>query len=485
MDLSCSRPIGDPTTILDTCDRDDQDDYLFPLDTNLSWFVRNSNRRVLPFSTTIQEFPFRGPAKFGSKFQFDIGRFKSSDLLFGIMLQIKLPHWFPTSIMEHLRNGTYIFKNPRDAWFYANSIGSVLIEKAELCLEDQTLEIIDSDFLNISNLLYNNANSQYGIANDALGIKSIPRLLQTNPTEFFPTEDGWISCILPFSFYFERLRASFPLLSLKEGTIRVNLTLRHFNQCIRSASGNTENDTPLGKTFTFIDKTYPYYQEQIYTTSAIVPDFQSVRLVTYGVVIDGNLRQNLIHNPFDRIFRSPQIFKFDEKSKYTATVTSKDTIQIQLPLECNGPIEEIVWVIRRKAVSLNNEWTNYSSVLESEYDPVFAPFGPLLVDAKLQINGEDIVYGHEDYYRQHIAKHHKGGIIAYNNYIYGYCFANTPDSHDPSGWFNASRTTDIRLRLTIKPPGGINDREWEVYVYCMGINWVRFQNGLANMVFSS
>ena len=29
-----------------------------------------------------------------------------------------------------------------------------------------------------------------------------------------------------------------------------------------------------------------------------------------------------------------------------------------------------------------------------------------------------------------------------------------PGKHDPSGWFNASRANDVRLRLRLSPPGG-------------------------------
>jgi hypothetical protein len=38
----------------------------------------------------------------------------------------------------------------------------------------------------------------------------------------------------------------------------------------------------------------------------------------------------------------------------------------------------------------------------------------------------------------------------------------------------------MRLTLEVKPPA--ND-SWEVKVFCVGLNWMRFENGLAGAVF--
>lgn len=487
MNASCDRPLGDPTTVLDICDRDDQDDFLFPLDTNKSWFVRDTNRRVLPFTTVIQEFPYKGNGTWGGKLQFELGKYKSSDLLFGIMLQIKMGHWFPEWLIDKIKKKEWVFKNQEDAWYYANSLGTVLVKEAEFLLEDQTLEVVSDDFASMSSLLLPDMNMQYGIATDAVARQSIPRLIKPDFTRMLPTEGGWINFLLPFSFQREKLRSSFPVMSVKENSLRVNLTLRPFHECIRSAKlkRTSVNETPLGRTFTFINTGFPYYKEETYTTSTSIPDFKSLRLVTYGCIIDGSYRQALMHKPFERIFRNVQTFTYNEPTKYTMTISSKDTIQVILPLECNGPVEEIIWIVRRKAVSNNNEWTNYTNVLESEYDPVFAPLGTLLVDAAIQIDGEEVIGGSEDYFRRHINSVHKGGIVSSLANIYGYSFCAKPGKHDPSGWFNASRANDVRLRLRLSPPGGTSDLEWEVIVFVITLNWVRFQNGIANKVFSS
>jgi hypothetical protein len=203
------------------------------------------------------------------------------------------------------------------------------------------------------------------------------------------------------------------------------------------------------------------------------------------MLLDGKLREACLRSPFDRMYRDVQRFIFNEPKKYVLTVPNSEVVRLQLPLEINGPLEEIIWCIRRKDVNVNNEWNNYSNRLESEYNPIFRPFQSMLVHGSLQVNGLSILEADGDYFRREIAKHHRGGIIAYNSFVYGYTFAQEPGRQDPTGWMNASRSSDIRLRLDIRPPGGSEDLEFEVLVYCISLNWVRFENGIVNKVFSS
>ena len=115
-------------------------------------------------------------------------------------------------------------------------------------------------------------------------------------------------------------------------------------------------------------------------------------------------------------------------------------------------------------------------------DPKFLT-KPLLVSAKLQVNGITLIESDEQYFRHHIASKHKGGFVAYSNYVYGISFAETPGIHQPTGSVNASRANSFRLTLDIRPPGGILDASWEVKVFCNAMNWMRYENGLANPVF--
>jgi hypothetical protein len=231
------------------------------------------------------------------------------------------------------------------------------------------------------------------------------------------------------------------------------------------------------------------------TTTTIPPPFENIEIMAYSSLVDGKFRERLMRKPFEMLYREAQAFHFEEPLKYAITKPNNltDSISVNLSLECNGPVEEIIWVIRRRGVAINNDWTNFGPLLESqEEDGRFTL--PLLENASIWINGIPFIEQDGDWFRQHIARAHEGGIVAWNRYIYGYSFARHPGKHQPSGSVNMSRATSVQLRLTVRAPvpstveGDFDESVrsgWEVHAYCMGMNWLRFENGIANRIFSS
>jgi Large eukaryotic DNA virus major capsid protein/Major capsid protein N-terminus len=479
------RPGGDITTLLDLTNRDMQDNEYFPLNAATSWFARNSDRRFTPFVPVLQDFQYRGPAAFGQKFSFDIASQTCGDVLIGAVLQVQLGSWLDLTTVLKLQASQFEYENPRDAWYYANAIGQVLIEKVELEVDGDTLETVDGDFAHVFSLLWPDFNTQVGPGGDHLGIFSIQQLQSWPQWRVFPTENGYIHCVLPLFFQRTRMKEPLPLISCREGTVRINVTLRPFSQVLRQARGyrSSCDATPINIPINFINNQQPYRDIVTVQTQESEPQLQNVRLLTFGAMVDGNVRSAMLRQPFEIMHREVQTFYFEEPLKYAITKnTTTDMIRIQLPLEANNPLEEIIWFIRRKDVVNNNEWTNYSSVLNVDYDPVYNPPESMLVYAKVQANGIDLVEGNGDYFRQLIARHHLGGVVGYNNFVYGYPFARSPgDTHQPSGTLNASRLQNLRLTLDVKPPGTAT---WEVKVFCIGINWLRFQNGIMNKMFT-
>ena len=482
-----SRPRGDITTLLDLTDRDDQDSFFSPVDPAVSWFTRAAKRRYTPFTPCIQEFAYRGPASFGQRISFDLKTQTSGDVVHAAFLQIKLAHWLNLSAQLQLASGTYEYVDPATAWFYANSLGTALIQKAELEIDGDTIEEIDGDFINVCSALFTDLNTQVASGPDALGKVSMDSLKAWSSTRVFPTEDGYVHCPLSFYFMRTRLKEYLPLLACKDGSVRLHITFRPLAEVVRQARGyrDTCTSVPLDTTVSVYDRSYPFDKPVDIITDAGEPMFESVRLVTYGALLDGAVREKMYREPFELMHREVQTFYFAEPLKYAVVKAGADSvIRVQLPLEANHPIEEIIWFIRRKEVSQNNEWTNYSAVLEREYDSVYNAKSGLLTWAKIQADGIDVISAEEQYFRQQIAGSHRGGITAFNSFIYGYSFARRPSElHQPSGSINASRLQSLRLVLDIQPPGGSFGGEWEVKVFCLGLNWLRFQNGLANRMF--
>ena len=486
------KPTGTITTLLDLTDRDSQENYLFPLGAKESWFSKDRTRKTVSFSPHVQTTLFRGPAEFGQRFCFDLGSLRNGDLLFGAALQIQLGHWLDSTTLNDLEGGriTYTDAN-RDAWEYANSLGSACIASAELEIDGKTIETIDGDFIYSFTTLFADYNAQFGISYDHLGkvpIQTLRKFAATAKVRNFPTEDGYIHCPLPFFFGRVKYQEALPLIGAKEGSVRVFVTLRPLSEIVRRVSGARAScdEVPLNQRIEFTKTSDGSTMYR--TTAASLPPLESVALISHGALLEGDYREHLLRKPFEMLHRELQIFTFDEPTKYQVSKnTATDTVTIQLPLEANHPLEEIIWIIRRKATATNNEWMNYSSRVEAEWplgSPTEAFFTqPMLLSAKLQVNGITMIEADEQYFRQHIAAKHKGGYAAYLAYIYGLSFAEKPGTHQPTGSINASRANSMRLTMEIRNPGGSFAQDWEIKVFCMEINWLRFENGLANPLF--
>lgn len=478
-----AKPRGPITTLLDLTDRDQAENDLFPLDSETTWFTRDPDRATVAFTPQVQRIFIRGPAGWGQRFTFDLGSLQVGDLMMGAILQLEPEHWLDPTTQLQLAAGTTAYTNPAQAWEFANALGLVAIAKAELEIDGKTVETIDGDFSSVYSTLWADYNQQVSTAYDAYGYVPI-QTLRGLPPRLYPTEDGFIHCNLPFFFGRTRLQEALPMIAIKEGLTRIHITLRPFSEVVRQLRGFRDSciAVPLGISIPLTTGTVQ--------TATAVPGFKSVALLTHSAVVDGELRQKMLKEPFESLHREVQTFYFDEPLKYIdAKSSGADTIRVQLPLEANHPVEEILWFVRRKGVADNNEWTNFSDTLEvgwpgdpnATVDPTAFLAKPLLVSAAIRVNGIPIVEAEEEFFRAHIASKHKGGYAAYNRFVYGWSFAETPGQFQPSGSINASRANSLRLTLEIQPP--TNGDSWEVKVFCVALNWMRYENGLAGAVF--
>ena len=494
------RPKGDITTIIDITDRDPQDNTYFPLDTDKSWF-HSDYKKVIPSTLSIQEFTQRGPADWGQKMSFEIGSLPAGDLLQNITLQCKVGSWYNQSIIKQFYNGEITTDPTSEYWTYMNSLGTAIIEYAEFIVNDQTIERVTGEFIRAFFNIYADINTLIGISTDAVGVTSYAHLntpyvnqTQFNPNRPYPTEDGTYFCVIPFFFVRTRLKEVFPLISCNEGNVRIDIKLRPFDQVVRQSIGYRPNcdATPLHKMVNVIvsDTNTVYVTE----TSECPPPFRDFRILTSCVLLSGSLRNQYLHSPFEQMVKVVQTFHFEEPLKYLVSKSNTDIVEIQLPLELNHPVVEILWVFRRKAVLINNEWANFTPAISYQTTPE-KRFPEWLHSATIRLNGTELISARGNWFREHIASIHKGGLLSYNSYMYGYSFSKYPDEHQPSGTANMSKTQSITLNLKVNTPIPVQNENmdfdpatvggWEVFVFAIHYNWLRFENGICNRMFTN
>jgi hypothetical protein len=502
------RPRGDITTVLDLTNRDSQDNTYFPLVTDESFFHRGDHNTIYPTSLSIQEFTQRGAADWGQKFSFEIGTLPAGDLLQAVVLQIKLTSWYNNDIINELNTGNISINNdtPEQYWTYINSIGSSIVEYADFIVNDQTIERITGEFIKTYLNTFADVNSLVGFASDGTGSIPFQYLAQPfvvntplNPNRAFTTEGGTIFCILPFFFTRTLLKEVFPLLSCNENTVRIDVKLRNFDNMVRRYIGYRENctQTPLNEIVTF--KVNTSQTIQTVQTNSYAPQFKDFRILTMCPLLTGSIRNKYLRKPFEQMVKLVKSFHFEEPLKYIVSKSnsSTDTVEIQLPLELNHPTTEILWIFRRKAVIVNNEWANFTPAIGLETNPNKV-YPPWLDYATIRLNGSELISADGNWFREHIASIHKGGLISYNSYTYGYSFARYPEEHQPSGTANMSRTTSVTLNLrvnqpiakkltSLSPPCAFDSASvggWEVFVFAIHYNWLRFENGICNRMFT-
>jgi hypothetical protein len=207
----------------------------------------------------------------------------------------------------------------------------------------------------------------------------------------------------------------------------------------------------------------------------------------FGVsYLDDTLR-SAYHAPHEVLIEQVTTMNFAEPLKYAISVPSTSSILVGLPLVAlNNPLRRLFFFLRRKAVFRYNEWTNFGSRLEDEVDPIYSPQKPMLKNAKLLVGTVVLADQPERWWRYTGSIELPGAENLFSAYIYSISFDGDADSFSPQGGtLNASRT-DIRLDLEVDPPksaAGITT-EWEVCVFGVGYNWLRFQNGIANLMFT-
>lgn len=466
-------PVGELKKIVTLVDRTDFDNYVYPADTTNTRFQPQQK----PYHNYTHEtaiWPFAGGPTWGQRVTFTMPA--QGDFLNWIAVRLKPISWLNAIAQQRIgpEKGDWVPLDSANFWIWANSLGTAAIERAEMEVDGVIVETFSGDWLNIWNKMSHDVSS--GAPFDDVAYASYAEQTINN---FKASEDGFVYCYLPF--WFSKFKNSgYPLLSSMTEHVRFHITFRKFSEVVRKLSLPKEcKETPCGQSFQVRDYCYPFRKFQTVTIDSRIPAFESADILCGISHIDGELRKAYIERPHELLMSPVVETTFSEPLKYLINTPSGGTIKIGLPLtEANGPIRQIAFFLRRKdAVELYSDYTNFSAMLKTEVDPVWNPEQPLLQKAQLMVGTAVWADEGEAWWRSNVNL--PGGIRAGGNYIYTYNFADKPIEFAPSGSLNASRV-DMRLNLTVKP---VDDVEWTVSVFYIGTNWMRFENGLANVMF--
>lgn len=504
-ELSKPGPVGTMRKLVSLLDRGDADDYFYPPDTKNTVF-QPEFQPYYNFTQETVELPYTGSASWGQRITFSLPFPSLGDCLSWICLRFSPNSWLPGDAVDYLtrrqpRRWNYMDISGQ-AWSWTGGLASAALELVEMEVNGVVIEKWSGDWIDIWQKVYLDSSRSSGYEDSIAGRLNVaptkvgdgfyntytgaPVGSMNNSSLVSPTEDGNVYIYLPFWFA-RRKNAAFPLVSVQgEGNVRFHITFRKFDEVIRRVVGPRRdcNETMLGSTVSIINRNPVVAELASYKLPIVPPTLKDAVLVCGFVQLDGELRKAYIHNPFEVLWDSVINIPFDEPVKYATNIFGGDTITVSLPLDAaNGPVREIIWFVRRKAIYKYNSRSNYGAYMEDEIDPVFKPQRPLMKKAVLRMGA--VVWADQDelWWRQRGALSHAGGSQLMNSYIYAYNFGDDPAKFGPSGSVNASRT-NMRLDLTIQPPVDVDDPEWEVQVYVLAYNWIRFQNGLAERLFT-
>ncbi len=460
------QPVGSMKKIVSLVDRGAFDNVVYPQSERNTVF-QPVYKPYHNFVSDIVEWPFTGVAEWGKRLTFTVPQPWQVDMISWIALRIKPFHWLPTDVYKHIyETQDWGYKSPTDEWKYAKSLGTCAIAKAEMEVDGVIVEQWSGDWCDVWSKMALDCNKGVGWDDSIVGKRGL-------------TEDGYVYCYLPF--WFSRwTNTAYPLLSTK-GAVRFHITLRPFRDVVERVGGRVScDDTPLGTTFKARDLTIPFPRYRDVTISNATPTMETAELICGTVQLDGPIRTAYRESPHEVMMSPVTEIPFGEPLKYVVGIPTGDRINIALPLSVNGPIRQLAWFLRRKdAVQKETDWTNYSGVLSGSADPVWNPRRPFLRRAQLMVGTAVWADEEESWWRSQGALPLAGGIRAYGNYLYVYNFTEKPNEFDPAGSVNASRV-DLRLNLEVEQPAGV---EWEVVVFIVGTNWMRFENGIANILF--
>lgn len=437
--------------LVDLVDRDQVDEVFYPFQSTNTLFHRSTHRSYYNMVPEIVEIGYQGNAAWGQRITINLTREDSGDMLQWLCLRLAPRSWLGGDLDAKLRSGLWSYQDPSSAWVWTSSLAAAAIQLVEFEIGDAVVETWPGEWMDVWSRTWLDGGRSGTWDTDIYG--AFPRVGG-------PTEDGYVYCWLPLALL-RRPQTAFPLAAMGEQEVRVHITLRPFNRVVRRQGipRTSCDEVPLGQTVVLLDNTGSLPVPWEYTMPSVIPGFEDTTVFVGVAHMEDPQRRHYMRLPMEIMYEPISWSRFSVPAfQGTSTLT--------FPLrELNGPVREISFFLRARDVWRYNDWTHY---------------GTPLISARLMVGNAVWRDEAEQWWRLDYGLAHRGGVRLYNGYVYGIVLGAAADwsteDFQPAGTVNASRT-DLRLDLTL------NAGEWDLYVFGVGVNWLRFARGLAVPLF--
>jgi hypothetical protein len=453
--------------LVDLVDRDQVDEAFYPYLSTNTLFNRPAPRPYHNMVPEIAEIGYQGNAAWGQRITVALTRKDSGDMLQWLCLRIQPRSWLGGDLDAKMRTGLWSYQNPATAWTWAASLGTAAIQQVDFEIGDSIIESWPGEWMDVWSRTWMDGGRSGTWDADIYASSSEdgPPLSYTQPTE-----DGYIYCWLPLALL-RRTQTAFPLVAMGEQEVRVHITLRPFNEVVRRrcVPRCSFTDVPLGETIVLMDETGDTAIPWSYTLPDVVPGFEDTTVFVGVAHMEDPLRRLYMRLPMEIMYEPVTCATFlVNPTHIVSSQPTASTATLSFPLrEFNGPIREISFFLRRVTAWKFNDWTTYDSPL---------------VSARLMVGNAVWRDEAEQWWRLDYGLAHRGGVRLYNGYVYGTVFGNaadwTAEDLQPAGTVNASRA-DLRLDLTLLD----SPCPWQLFVFGVGVNWLRFAKGMAVPLF--
>lgn len=379
-------------------------------------FFKQDGKRYYAFARNTRSLNFDTSPNFGSSSEINISRY--GDLIGSICLEVDLPELAGTSAIG-----------------YCNNVGHAMIDWVELEIGGNQIVRLYGDWMHINREISNKYDQ-----------KITHRELTQYYENITPSSFNGGKVIVPLPFWFTDCTGMFlPLSSICRHDVKIKFKFHPISRLWIS-----ENNQPPVGTYNFGNASLlvDYY----------VLDQKQKKLFAPTYNDEGNDEMT--------IYPPKLQYKIQQVQQLTQTIPQNQR-QIKIDLDSlNFSVGYLVWVFRRMDVNTNNDWFNFSDVLNgAAKDPMLSAqiyFGEkertdLLSARNLRLLEPFKAFGNSS-----------------EDYIYTYFFNLYPSNKlQPSGSANMSFLSDVNLLFNMKP--GLP--EMEVQIYAVNYNVLFVEKG--------